>query len=138
MPELDPDMSITETTNDCASKSNSEHHRVGAIEPFSTPMPSVQCVLDDIDQTYGHMPPLPPSELALKLKILRETVQIFPRLLPIKKLISIHVLLIQTMILILQIKNVLPILGLLIENLYLSPKNGVIILPNQKIIMGVK
>ena len=72
MPELDPDMSITETTNDCASKYNSEHHCVGAIEPFSTPMPSVQCVLDDIDQTYGHMPPLPPSELALKLKILRE------------------------------------------------------------------
>ena len=58
MSEPDPDGSIHGTTNDCASNNNSEHPCVG------TPMPSVQSILDDIQQTFGHMPPLPPSELA--------------------------------------------------------------------------
>ena len=66
MSESDPDGSTHGTTNDCSSNNNSEHPCVG------TPMPSVQSVLDDIQQTFGHMPPLPPSELALKLKVLRE------------------------------------------------------------------
>ena len=72
MAEPDPEVSINVTTNDCASKYNSEQRCAGVIEPISPPMPSVQCVLDDIEHTFGHMPPLPPSELALKLIVLRE------------------------------------------------------------------
>ena len=72
MSEPYPDGPHHGTTNDCASKNKSDQHCDVDLESISTPMPPVQNVLDDIQITFGHMPPLPPSDLALKLKVLRQ------------------------------------------------------------------